>query len=105
QLAGRADRLAYPKALLALWQQWRREQITSLVRSIHHDVKAVRPVVILSAAVIPWGTYKRSFQASCAYSAVAQDWYSWIRDGILDVVAPMTYQPNLAAYRGWVRGV
>jgi uncharacterized lipoprotein YddW (UPF0748 family) len=105
RLANRRERLAYPSALPALWQQWRREQITSLVRWVYQDVKAARPEVIVSAAVVPWGSYSRDFRGSSAYASVAQDWYGWMRAGILDVVAPMTYQTSLTAFRGWVRGV
>jgi uncharacterized lipoprotein YddW (UPF0748 family) len=105
RMARRLDRLAYPKALPAQWQQWRRAQVTSLVRWIYQDVKMVRPEVIVSAAVIPWGSYRRDFRASSAYASVGQDWYGWMRAGILDAVAPMTYQTSPAVFRNWVRGV
>jgi uncharacterized lipoprotein YddW (UPF0748 family) len=105
RLSAKRDRLAYPKSLPALWQQWRREQVTSLVRWIHHDVKALPRSVVLSAAVIAWGGYARDFRASSAYASVAQDWYGWMREGILDAVAPMTYQTSVSAFRSWVSGV
>jgi uncharacterized lipoprotein YddW (UPF0748 family) len=104
-LARRPGRLVYPQVLSSRWARWRRDQITSLVRWIHHDLKALRPSLVVSAAVIAWGSYPADFRKSAAYSLLGQDWYGWLEEGIVDAVAPMTYQPNTAAFTKWVRGV
>jgi uncharacterized lipoprotein YddW (UPF0748 family) len=104
-LARRTGRLVYPQVLSSRWANWRRGQITSLVRWIHRDVKALRPSLVVSAAVIAWGSYPGDFRRSAAHSLLGQDWYGWLEEGIVDAVAPMTYQPSTAAFTRWVRGV
>lgn len=76
------------------WQQWRRDQVTALVRRIYLDTLAIRPRVKVSAATIGWGTGpvdERTWRATSAYRNVFQDWLGWIEEGILDVVMPMNY--------------
>lgn len=87
------------------WKQFRRDQVTTLVREIRAAVKAERPSAILSAAVIPWGPFSPDFTKSEAYNTVGQDWYGWIREGLVDAVCPMTYQASLAGFKSWVNGV
>ncbi|HTE18624.1 MAG TPA: family 10 glycosylhydrolase, partial [Armatimonadota bacterium] len=87
------------------WKQFRRDQITALVREIRDAVKAERPPLILSACVIPWGAFPGDFSRTAAYNNVGQDWYGWIRGGLVDAVCPMTYQTSLAGFKGWVDGV
>jgi uncharacterized lipoprotein YddW (UPF0748 family) len=76
-------KLAYIHAFPQEWADWRRDQVTELVRSISHDVKAIKPWVVISAAVFA--------NADDAYDARGQDWKEWLREGIIDVVVPMAY--------------
>lgn len=101
----RQGRLVYPQVLSQRWAEWRREQITSLVRWIYKDLKALKPSLIVSAAVIAWGHFPGEFSRTEAYRRVGQDWYGWLEEGILDVVVPMTYQTNTATFSRWVRAV
>ena len=94
-------RRQHPRA----WQRYRRRQITSLVAAIRKSARSIRPQAKLSAAVIAWGRYQRNFTHSAAYARVGQDWFGWIRDGLVDAVAPMTYQKSTAAYGAWAKGV
>ena len=98
-------RTALPAAYPSSWRQFRRNQVTSLVQEIRTAVKAEKPAALLSAAVIAWGTYPGDFQRSEAYNLVAQDWYGWIRQGLVDAVCPMTYQPSSAGFSGWVNAI
>jgi len=66
-----------------LWDDWRRGQITSIVRRIAKRVKEKSPNLLVSAAVIPAGER--------AYSSMFQDWPFWLEDGILDYVVLMNY--------------
>jgi len=66
-----------------LWAAYRREQVTGLVERIYHDVKAIRPRLTVSAAVIA--------DRDLAYSDRFQAWQEWLADGIVDVVVPMAY--------------
>lgn len=76
------------------WNQWRRDQVTALVRSIYLGALAIKPAVKLSAAVIPWGDGPRTpadWLKTAGYSSVFQDWRAWLEEGILDQVMPMNY--------------
>jgi uncharacterized lipoprotein YddW (UPF0748 family) len=99
------SRTALPNAYQRAWLQFRRDQITSLVREIRAAVKAERSQALLSAAVIAWGGYPGSFERTEAYNQVGQDWYGWIREGLVDAVCPMTYQKQTAGFGSWVRAV
>jgi uncharacterized lipoprotein YddW (UPF0748 family) len=103
--AGLARRGSITATYPSEWRTWRSEQITSLVASIRDDLRAVRPELTLSAAVIPWGHYPQNFRLSDAYTTCGQDWDGWIRAGLVDAVAPMTYTPNTTVFRGWVQGM
>lgn len=77
-----------------LWSQWRRDQVTALVRGIYLGALAIKPQVKISAAVIPWGDGPRAladWQRTAAYSSVFQDWRAWLEEGIVDQVMPMNY--------------
>jgi uncharacterized lipoprotein YddW (UPF0748 family) len=77
-----------------LWNQWRRDQVTNLVRGIYQGALAIKPQVKISAAVIPWGDGPRTdadWQKTAAYSSVFQDWRAWLEEGILDQAMPMNY--------------
>ncbi|MEX2466315.1 MAG: family 10 glycosylhydrolase [Gemmatimonadota bacterium] len=78
-----AEALAFVDARPEAWAEFRREQITGLVRRIYRDVKARRPEVVVSAAVIA--------DADDAYRHRFQDWRGWLAEGILDIAVPMAY--------------
>lgn len=94
-----------PVSYPAAWRQFRRDQITSLVGEIRAAVKKERPAALLSVAAIAWGSYPGDFKRSEAYNLVGQDWYGWIRSGLVDAVCPMTYQSNTAGFASWVNAV
>ena len=65
------------------WDEWRREQVTALVRDLRTRVLAKHPELLISAAVIPY--------ADRAYLSLAQDWRGWIEEGLVDFAVPMIY--------------
>jgi len=76
------------------WEQWRRDQVTSFVRDLYADLSRKKRRLKLSAALIPWGagpTAETDWQYTSAYSEVYQDWYDWLREGILDLGMPLNY--------------
>jgi len=82
-------------SLKAAFLQWRREQITSLLRTVRQKMKQVRPDAALSAAVfMNWEGHRDSF---------GQDWKAWIDEGLVDFVCPMTYISDMAEFQSWVR--
>ena len=93
-----------------LWSQWRRDQLTALVRKIYRRVGSVRPAAKVTLAAITWGESPNDFESSLSYRKVFQDWAGWLRDGILDAAIPMNYRDegNAAAaeqYRNWLEGM
>jgi uncharacterized lipoprotein YddW (UPF0748 family) len=88
------------------WSQWRRDQMTNLVRRLYLRIKAARPQVEVSAATITWGgvgSYTPDdWPNSAAYKTVYQDWKSWLQEGILDFAVPMHYfDEGRERDRGW----
>ncbi|MGI5818989.1 MAG: glycoside hydrolase family 10 protein [Armatimonadota bacterium] len=74
---------------------WRREILTSLLRTVRQKMRESRPNATLSAAVfLNWEGHRDSF---------GQDWKAWIDEGLIDFVAPMTYMADMDKFQGWVR--
>jgi uncharacterized lipoprotein YddW (UPF0748 family) len=92
------------------WLQWRRDQVTALVRKIFLNTWYQKRNVRVSAALIAWGTPPSatlaSWQSTNAYGRVLQDWRSWMGEGILDLACPMNYRVNTdpsgpSGFKGW----
>ncbi|HEY3412103.1 MAG TPA: family 10 glycosylhydrolase [Armatimonadota bacterium] len=91
----------------AEFKQWRRDQITNVIRKIYLSVIAIKPNVKISADTIMWSpsparpfvgdpnplqTWRTNFEStSAAFTSVLQDWRSWMEEGILDIAMPMAY--------------
>ncbi|MCC6445514.1 MAG: family 10 glycosylhydrolase [Armatimonadetes bacterium] len=82
-LSDSPDRLTFPGFYPGAWNEWRRSQITDLVRRVYREAKEVKPNLTVSAAVFA--------NAQDAYTHRAQDWKRWLREGLLDVLCPMAY--------------
>ena len=93
------------------WMDWRRRQVTDLVRRVYIEAKAVNPRLKVSAAVVPWGkppTSEKDFEQTHAMQRVFQDWHGWLQEGILDLAFPMNYAAETDAairgrFNGWIR--
>ncbi len=94
QDAARSDPYSFADALPGQWDRFRSESVSGLVRRIYGDVKARRPHLTVSAAVLPeWRSAARwRFQA----------WPDWLAEGILDVAVPMAYTTDAEKFHGWV---
>ncbi|MCM1312944.1 MAG: family 10 glycosylhydrolase [Bacteroides sp.] len=72
---------------------WKRENITRIVRRVHEEVKATKPWIKLSSS--PIGKYNDLARYSShgwnCYNAVYQDPQAWLRDNIQDLLFPMMY--------------
>ena len=79
----------------ALWDQFRRDQVTGLVTRIQHQLKQLAPHMLLSAAVVA--------DADLAYGSRLQDWKRWVETGILDVVCPMAYTAEPEIFEDRIR--
>jgi uncharacterized lipoprotein YddW (UPF0748 family) len=103
------NRTDTPAPLDAQWTDWRREQMTNLVRRIYLEAKIRKPKLWVSAATITYRAAPRSieeFQRSRTYAEVLQDWVGWTQEGILDLNIPMNYKREYDAvqakeFDGW----
>lgn len=89
-----------------LFSDWRRKQVTDLVRRITLLAKELKPDLLVSAAVVPWGDAPITFEESAAYRRCFQDWRAWAQEGILDLLIPMLYfreEQHGAWFRNWVK--
>ncbi len=71
--------------------QWRRDNITDIVRLVYEKVKSIKPYVKIGAA--PVGIYKNeegSYNLE-GYGDVYQDSRSWLANGIVDYLVPQVY--------------
>jgi uncharacterized lipoprotein YddW (UPF0748 family) len=92
------------------WKQFRRDQVTALVRKLYLSSLSVKANLKFSAATVTWLPAVKTEQqwlGCAAYNDVAQDWVSWMREGILDVNVPMiffrqTTAINRKSYVDWV---
>ncbi|MFN8524851.1 MAG: family 10 glycosylhydrolase [Chloroflexota bacterium] len=101
----RFGRSGRPEPNDAQWSQWRRDQVTALVRRIYLEAYAERSSVRVSAAVIPWGAGPRSradWERTAAYANVFQDWRGWLEQGILDLAVPMNYFRESSGQGAWL---
>jgi uncharacterized lipoprotein YddW (UPF0748 family) len=88
-----------------LWAQWRRDQVTNLVRRIYLNAIAIRPQLKISAALIAFGdgpVLEESWMSAEAFWRVYQDWRAWTEQGILDIAIPMNYKrEHIPAQATW----
>jgi uncharacterized lipoprotein YddW (UPF0748 family) len=77
----------------AQWMQWRRDQVTKLVKRIYLGLNAVKPRMSLSVAAIAWGDGppNNNFAESSPYKRTLQDWNGWLNAGYIDFAVPMVY--------------
>jgi uncharacterized lipoprotein YddW (UPF0748 family) len=76
------------------WLEWRRGNITAVVKAVSAGARAIKPRIKLSAAVFSnWASDR---------DGVGQDWKLWCDQGYLDFVCPMDYTPSNAGFENLV---
>jgi uncharacterized lipoprotein YddW (UPF0748 family) len=91
----RHNRAGNPPPSDALWKQWRRDQVTNIVRRVYLESIALKPSLKVSAALIAFGggpTTEAGWLSAEAYWRVYQDWRAWTEEGIIDLAIPMAYK-------------
>ena len=74
---------------------WRRDQITTLIRDIRAEALRARPDLAISAAVfINWEDHRNAF---------AQDWKTWVDRGLVEFVCPMNYTADNDRFAGYIQ--
>ncbi|HEY5913899.1 MAG TPA: family 10 glycosylhydrolase [Verrucomicrobiae bacterium] len=82
-------------ALREQWLDWRRSNITAVVKAVSQQARAAKPKIKISAAVFPnWAADR---------DTVGQDWKLWCESGYVDFVCPMDYTPSNRSFENLVR--
>ncbi len=91
---------SWPKDVLAdgpvrqAWLDWRRGNITAVVKAVSERARAIRPGVKISAAVFSnWAADR---------DGVGQDWKLWCEKHYVDFVCPMDYTPSNGSFENMV---
>jgi uncharacterized lipoprotein YddW (UPF0748 family) len=89
--AARAEFGKNPDLYTADWKAYRTSLVSRMVRETYDSINAVRPNIVLSAAV--WGIYydQWHWKTLAGKTDLMQDSRAWARDGYMDVLVPMTY--------------
>ena len=75
------------------WDQWKRDQVTHLLRQAAAHARKIHPAIQISCAVL--SAFDR------AYLAAGQDWAAWIGEGLVDFVVLMNYSTD-SNYVRWM---
>ncbi|HVD51955.1 MAG TPA: family 10 glycosylhydrolase, partial [Candidatus Udaeobacter sp.] len=98
---GRVDR---PLPNDPQWSQWRRDQITNIVRKVYVETHAIKPYLRISADTITYGDgpqgYGGDWTQTRPYRETLQDWRGWMQEGILDTNIPMNYKREYCTATG-----
>lgn len=76
------------------WLEWRRSNITAVVKAVSEQARAIKPKMKISAAVFRNWTSDRD--------SVGQDWKVWCEKGWLDFVCPMDYTESNRSFENMV---
>ena len=83
-----------PSASNVTWQNWRRDQVSNLVKRLYLEIKTIKPWVKLN--IDGWNS------ASTGNSSYFQDWDKWMTNHWLDFTHPMAYTSSNSTYNGWL---
>jgi uncharacterized lipoprotein YddW (UPF0748 family) len=97
------------------WSQWRRDQVSNIVRRVYLNALAIKPDLKVSAALIAFGgigSTEAAWNSAEANWRVYQDWRAWTQEGIIDIAIPMAYKaehtasvrPQYDQWDAWLRG-
>jgi uncharacterized lipoprotein YddW (UPF0748 family) len=72
------------------WLRWNTERVTEFVRELRAELRRTGRGVKISAAVFP--------DAVNARVLIGQDWASWAREGLVDMLNPMLYTNDASPF-------
>ncbi len=96
------------------FDQWRRDQVSNLVRKVYAKVQASKPSVKVSGSFVTWNpsptaSTRAAFQATRPYGnrtdGVFCDWDAMMQEGIVDLSIPMTYYDYASSPSDWTRWI
>ncbi|MGC9934892.1 family 10 glycosylhydrolase [Priestia aryabhattai] len=99
-----------PQPADPLWKQWRRDQVSNMVRKVYTSIQSIKPAVTVSAATIAWGDGPKTmddWNNSSTMNGALQDWRSWLEEGAIDLAVPMNYfreydETQKTYYENWL---
>ncbi|MFH1664838.1 MAG: family 10 glycosylhydrolase [Candidatus Omnitrophota bacterium] len=78
-----AAKMPQSRGNFLLWDKWRRDQVTSLVKEVSQTARAVSPAIKISCAIVP--------SVERTYLTTFQDWTAWLKEGYVNYVVAMNY--------------
>lgn len=71
------------------WVDWRAGKLNQFMKQIYTEVKNINPnsIVSMAPSIFPWS--KEEY---------LQDWVSWVKEGLVDLVIPQLYRYSLKEY-------
>jgi len=69
---------------MRVWTAWKTYQVNSFVQQVSTTLKQIKPELKLSAAVFP-------MRREARIAMIQQDWETWIDNGWIDTLSPMSY--------------
>ena len=88
-----ATGLMKPEEGSRIWNEWKRAQVTDLLKLLILEIRTVRQDIQISATGCM--SYAR------ALDEAFQDWPSWVNGGLVDFVTLMNYSPDPEEYERW----
>lgn len=76
-----------------LWIAWKTYQVSSFVQQVSQTLRQIKPNVKISAAVFPMKRESRIV-------SIQQDWETWIDNGWVDTLSPMSYTADPQRLQG-----
>ncbi len=95
RFAAATGRTDVPAPTDAQFSDWRRDQITNLVRRIYLGIYEIDPELRLSNDAITYGHGPQvvgGWEKTRTFAEVLQDWKGWLDEGIMDTVIAMNYK-------------
>lgn len=95
------------------WSQWRRDQVTGIVKAVRTRMLAQDPRDRLSINGITWGggpSQSGGWTGTATYTAALQDFRGWMASNLIDTVTAMNYKrsavpAHAAMFSSWVQGL
>lgn len=81
--------------------QWQRDRVTTLVRRVRTETRALRPAATVSAAVWPYYRDRWGWGLSEGYNDFYQDSKGWLATGAVDAILPMLYGGKADEFAAW----
>lgn len=69
------------------WKTWKAQKVSDFVKNISTRLRTINPHLQISAAVYSGDRSKR-------LSTIQQDWETWVDNGWIDTLSPMSYATN-----------